>query len=144
MGEEGQRERETQTPKQAPGPELPAQSPVQGLNPRALRSRPKPKSDASPTEPPQKSFSLPVDTVHFANRASSSVSLEQGRFLTSHSSSDELEALALLCLLCTCLSERISCRINVLQVKTKYQSTPKEYLRQQMQRSLINRKWYHF
>ena len=30
---EGQRERETQNPKQAPGSELSAQSPMQGLNP---------------------------------------------------------------------------------------------------------------
>ena len=37
-GEEGQRERETQNPKQAPGSELSAQSSMWGLNPRAVRS----------------------------------------------------------------------------------------------------------
>ena len=32
------RERETQDPKQAPGSELSAQSPMQGTNPRGVRS----------------------------------------------------------------------------------------------------------
>ena len=36
--EEGQRDRETQNPKQAPGSELSAQSPMRGLNPRTVRS----------------------------------------------------------------------------------------------------------
>ena len=36
----------------APGSELSAQSPTQGLNPRTMRSRPEPKSDASPTQTP--------------------------------------------------------------------------------------------
>ena len=36
-GEE-QRERETQNPKQAPGSELPAQSPMRGSNPQTARS----------------------------------------------------------------------------------------------------------
>ena len=35
---EGQRERETQNPKQVPGSELSAQSPTRGLNPLAVRS----------------------------------------------------------------------------------------------------------
>ena len=35
---EGQRERETQNQKQAPGSELSAQSPVWGLNPQTVRS----------------------------------------------------------------------------------------------------------
>ena len=35
---EGQRERETQNLKQAPGSELPAQSPEWGLNSRSVRS----------------------------------------------------------------------------------------------------------
>ena len=46
MSEEGQRERETQNPRQAPGSELSAQSPTRGLNPRTKRSRREPKSDA--------------------------------------------------------------------------------------------------
>ena len=32
------RQRETQNPKQAPGPELSVQSPTRGSNPRAVRS----------------------------------------------------------------------------------------------------------
>ena len=51
--EEGQRKRETQNPKQAPGSELSAHSPMPGLNPRALRSWPELKSDAQPAEPPR-------------------------------------------------------------------------------------------
>ena len=46
MREEGQRDRETQNPKQAPGSELSAHSPTRGLNPQTARSRPEPKSDA--------------------------------------------------------------------------------------------------
>ena len=38
--EEGQRERERENPKQAPGSELSAQSPTQGLNPPTVRSWP--------------------------------------------------------------------------------------------------------
>ncbi|VFV35239.1 probable lipid phosphate phosphatase [Lynx pardinus] len=49
---EGQRERETQNRKQTPGSELSTQSPTQGPNSRTVRSRPEPKSDAQPTEPP--------------------------------------------------------------------------------------------
>ena len=41
---EGQRERETQNLKQAPGSELSAQSPMWGSNPPTVRSWPKPKS----------------------------------------------------------------------------------------------------
>ena len=52
QAEEG-RERETQNLKQAPGSELSTQSPTRGSNPRAVRSRPEPKSDAQPTEPPR-------------------------------------------------------------------------------------------
>ena len=57
MSREGQRERGTQNPKQAPGSELSAQSPTQGLNPRTARtakSRPVLKSDTQPTEPPRR------------------------------------------------------------------------------------------
>ena len=36
--EEGQKERETQSPKQAPGSELSAQSLMRGSNPQAARS----------------------------------------------------------------------------------------------------------
>ena len=43
---EGQRERETQNPKQAPGSELSAQSLMRGSNPQTARSCPEPKSDA--------------------------------------------------------------------------------------------------
>ena len=35
---EGQRERETQNPKQAPGSELSARSPTRGSNPQTVRS----------------------------------------------------------------------------------------------------------
>ena len=42
---EGQREREAQNTKQAPGSELSAQSPTWALNPRTVRSRPEPKLD---------------------------------------------------------------------------------------------------
>ena len=50
---EGHRARETQKPKQAPGSELSAQSPTRGSNPQTVRSRPEPKPDAEPTEPPK-------------------------------------------------------------------------------------------
>ena len=50
---ERQRERETQNPKQAPGSELSAQSPMQGSNSQTARSWPEPKLDAQPTEPPR-------------------------------------------------------------------------------------------
>ena len=48
-----ERERETQNPKQAPGPELSAQSPTWGSNSQTARSWPEPKSDAQPTGPPR-------------------------------------------------------------------------------------------
>ena len=48
-----EREGETQNPKQAPGPELSAQSPTPGSNSQAVRSCPEPKSDAQPTKPPR-------------------------------------------------------------------------------------------
>ena len=51
MGE-GQRERETQNQKQAPGSELSAQSPTRGSNSQTVRSQPEPESAAQPTEPP--------------------------------------------------------------------------------------------
>ena len=44
---EGQRETETQNPKQAPGSKLSAQSLIQGSNPRTTRSWPEPKSTLS-------------------------------------------------------------------------------------------------
>ena len=53
MGEV-QRERETQNRKQAPGSEPAAQSLTRGSNSRTARSRPEPKSDAQPTEPPRR------------------------------------------------------------------------------------------
>ena len=53
MGE-GQRERETQNLKRAPGSELSAQSPTRGLNSQNARSWPEPKSAAQPTEPPRR------------------------------------------------------------------------------------------
>ena len=49
---EGQRERETQNLKQAPGLKLSAQSPVRGLNSKVVRSWPEPKLDTQLTEPP--------------------------------------------------------------------------------------------
>ena len=47
-----ERERKTQT-EEAPGSELSAQSPTRGSNSQAMRSRPEPKLDAQPTEPPR-------------------------------------------------------------------------------------------
>ena len=55
----GQRERETQNPKQAPGSELSAQSPTRGSNSPAARSWPELKWDAQPTEPPRRPEALP-------------------------------------------------------------------------------------
>ena len=55
---EGQREWETQNPKQAPGSELSAQSPLWGLNPWTVRSWPEPKSATQPTEPPRRPKTL--------------------------------------------------------------------------------------
>ena len=51
---ERQGERETQNLKQAPGAELSAQSPMRGSNSQTVRSRPEPKSDTQPTEPPRR------------------------------------------------------------------------------------------
>ena len=48
-----ERERDTQNPKQVPGSELSAQSPMWGLNSQTVRSRPEPKLDAQLTEPPR-------------------------------------------------------------------------------------------
>ena len=53
---EGQKERETQNLKLAPGSELSAQSLTRGLNSQTVRSWPEPKSDAQPTEPPKCPF----------------------------------------------------------------------------------------
>ena len=53
---EGQRKRETQNPKQAPGSELSAQSLVWGSNSRAMRSWPESKSDVQLTELPRHLF----------------------------------------------------------------------------------------
>ena len=67
MGQ-GQREKETQNPKQAPGSELSAQSPMRGLNSQTVRSRLKSKSVAQLTEPPRrpgKSFSDAEDMMIF-------------------------------------------------------------------------------
>ena len=50
---QGQRERESQNRKQAPGSELSAQSWMRGSNSQAMRSRPEPKLDAQLTEPPR-------------------------------------------------------------------------------------------
>ena len=51
---EGQRERETQNRKQAPGSEPSDQSLTRGSNSRTARSWPELKSDVSPTEPPRR------------------------------------------------------------------------------------------
>ena len=51
---EGQKERETQNPKQVPGSELSAQNPTWGSNSLTARSRPEPKSDTQLTEPPRR------------------------------------------------------------------------------------------
>ena len=52
MNEGGsERERERHNPKQAPGFELLAQNPTQGLNSQTTRAEP--ESDAQPTEPPR-------------------------------------------------------------------------------------------
>ena len=53
VNREGQRERETWNPKQAPGCELPAQSLTQGLNSLTASSWPETKSDAYLTKPPR-------------------------------------------------------------------------------------------
>ena len=50
---EGQKERETQNLKQAPGSELSAQILTWGSNSRTVRSQPEQKSVAQPTEPPR-------------------------------------------------------------------------------------------
>ena len=50
-GGQVERERKTQNPRQAPGSELSAQSPMRGSNPCTMRSWPEPKLDAQPTEP---------------------------------------------------------------------------------------------
>ena len=60
MGE-GQRERETQNWKQAPGSEPSAQSQMRGSNSRTTRSWPEPKSDPQLTEPPRR----PDHHIHF-------------------------------------------------------------------------------
>ena len=52
-GEGAERERETQNPKQAPGAERLAQSPMRGSNSQTARSWPEPKSDTQPTQPPR-------------------------------------------------------------------------------------------
>ena len=67
---EGQRERETQNLKQAPGSELSAQSPTRGSNSRTMRSWPEPKSDAQPTEPPRR----PKMFIYFWRRERQSMS----------------------------------------------------------------------
>ena len=51
--EKGQREKETQNRKQAPGSEPSAQSPMRGSNSRTTTSWPELKSDAQPTGPPR-------------------------------------------------------------------------------------------
>ena len=63
----GQREREAQNPKQAPGSELSAQSLTWGSNSRAVRSWAEPKSDAQLTEPPRHPsfFKLPYLKLNF-------------------------------------------------------------------------------
>ena len=48
---EGQRDRETQNPKQAPGSDLSAQSLTRGSNSQTTRSWPEPKSDVQPGTP---------------------------------------------------------------------------------------------
>ena len=58
QGRGRERERETQNPKQAPGSEPSAQSPTRGSNSQTVRSRPEPKSDAPPTEPPRRPLIL--------------------------------------------------------------------------------------
>ena len=55
---EGQRKRETPSPKQAPGSEPSAQ-----LNSPTARSQPEPKSDAHPAEPPCLYLYLPTETA---------------------------------------------------------------------------------
>ena len=60
---EGQRERETQNPKQAPGSEPSAQSPMRGSNSRTVRSRPELRSDTQLTEPPRH----PIEGNKFIN-----------------------------------------------------------------------------
>ena len=54
--EEGQRERETQSSKQAAGSKLSAQNPMWGTNSRTARAWPESKPVAQPTEPPRRLF----------------------------------------------------------------------------------------
>ena len=78
MGE-GQRERETQNRKQAPGSEPSAQSLTWGLNSRTVRSRPELKSDAQPTEPPRRpGFAIFKNGVRAAQHHTSAVGTERG------------------------------------------------------------------
>ena len=60
---EAEREREAENPKQAPGSELSAQSPMQGSNSSTMRSRPDLKSDAQPTELPRRPYQLLIDVT---------------------------------------------------------------------------------
>ena len=71
---ERQREREPQDRKQAPGSEWSAQSPMRGSNPQTMRSRPEPKLDAQPTEPPRHPWKF-LNIVSFCLPFSLSLSL---------------------------------------------------------------------
>ena len=61
---EGQRERETQNPKQALGSELSAQSLMRVLNSWTVRSWPESKSATQPTQPPRRPASCFLNNHH--------------------------------------------------------------------------------
>ena len=54
MSGAGTEKEEAENLKQVPGSELSAQSLTWGSNPQTAISRPEPKSDAQPTEPPRR------------------------------------------------------------------------------------------
>ena len=58
MKGEGQKEKETQNLKQAPGSGLSAQSPTWGSNSQTVRSWPEPKLDTQPTELPRRRWGV--------------------------------------------------------------------------------------
>ena len=93
---EGQRERETQNPKQAPGSELSAQSPMRVSNSRTMRSWPELKSDTyrlshpgAPIFPNSLSSVipwLPKTPCYFPpNHISSQIAYEKSRFILNFS-----------------------------------------------------------
>ena len=90
MGE-GQRERETQTLKQAPGSELSAQSPKRGSDSQIVRSWPELKSEAQLTEPPRRPWVITNSTFYLKNLARGM--LIHNRYLTHIKTVKEIKQL---------------------------------------------------